>query len=71
EKELPKAMVILAATAVHSALFEHATGVLLPSAFTHQTYSAVYAFHDTVLTGIFQNRPRKYHQLMHTLYKQA
>ncbi|KAI0083124.1 hypothetical protein BDY19DRAFT_998831 [Irpex rosettiformis] len=66
--EIPKAVVALAATAVHAALLDYRAAGLQPTEFISDQFYGVYETHMSVLKGIEEQRPGAYHRLMGKLY---
>ncbi|KAI8968768.1 hypothetical protein BD414DRAFT_373801, partial [Trametes punicea] len=71
EKEVPLAMLALAATALHASISEWRSGVYKPAAFSGDCYLDAYQEHILLLKGIQDQNPRAYHVMMHKLYKDA
>ncbi|KAI0087259.1 hypothetical protein BDY19DRAFT_856837, partial [Irpex rosettiformis] len=67
--EMPKAVVALAATAVHAALLDCRASGAQPTEFIADQFCSVYDTHVNVLVGIEERRPGAYHRLMEKLYR--
>ncbi|KAJ7705816.1 hypothetical protein B0H16DRAFT_1747068 [Mycena metata] len=72
ERELPDAMVALAATAVYGALLElRMTGQRQTIAFTEDAYEDTYRNHMTTLASTRARAPVSMHKLMHGLFNEV
>ncbi|KAJ7758310.1 hypothetical protein B0H16DRAFT_1720915 [Mycena metata] len=72
ERELPDAMVALAATAVYGALLElRMTGQHQTIAFTEEAYEDTYRNHMTTLASTRARAPVSMHKLMHGLFNEV
>ncbi|KAG1789962.1 uncharacterized protein HD556DRAFT_1243016 [Suillus plorans] len=68
ERELPVAMVALAGTAVRSVIMQYSSEKY-DRDFNCELYSGIYKTLVGILNGIFDTSERKYHVLMHSVYK--
>lgn len=68
ERELPAAMVAMAATSIASSLDDYSTGVRRKTEFNADLYEDVYRSHMAMLATIRENSPNAYHRLMADLY---
>ncbi|KAF8262182.1 hypothetical protein EI94DRAFT_1809184 [Lactarius quietus] len=71
ELEILVSMLALAATLVHSALDDYASGVYRKTDFHSDQYEDIYRSHKKFLEHIQQGSLTKYHHLMANLYTQA
>ncbi|KAN0128901.1 hypothetical protein V8E53_013274 [Lactarius tabidus] len=71
ELEIPRSMLALVATSIHSALDDHANGVLRKTDFNADIYEDVYLTHMTFLAHIREESLTKYHRMMAGLYATA
>ncbi|KAG2107645.1 uncharacterized protein F5147DRAFT_774089 [Suillus discolor] len=68
ERELPVAMVALTGTAVRSVIMQYSSEKY-DRDFNCELYSGIYKTLIGILNGIFDTSERKYHVLMHSVYK--
>ncbi|EDR04034.1 uncharacterized protein LACBIDRAFT_306412 [Laccaria bicolor S238N-H82] len=68
ERELPAAMVAMAATAIASSLDDYSTGIRRKTEFNAELYEDVYRSHMAMLAAIREKSPNGYHRLMADLY---
>ncbi|EPQ58821.1 hypothetical protein GLOTRDRAFT_98130, partial [Gloeophyllum trabeum ATCC 11539] len=64
-------MVAFVCTAIHATIDEWSSGVLVPEDFSGSGWAATYDIHVGMLEDVRDTQPRRYHDHMHYLYKQA